>query len=109
MVYGQRSQGRLGALRDPMPFFPAMNILSLHSIFPAWPNASPNLPDPFQPSFTVAHPLQLYLWSVATDLYFVSKKRRKKLILPSSWGKQNSILSHGAEKKLCTGFEIKSN
>lgn len=54
--YEQRSQGRLDAFRDSVSSFPAINVLSLHSSFPACPSASWNLSGSFHLSFTLPTP-----------------------------------------------------
>lgn len=114
----QRPQGRLHALRDLVESFPTLNILSLHSSFPAWPNTSWNLPDSFQLFFIIAHSSLLHI--IHSSLFFNStpgllpqirtlfpRRGEKKLILPSCWGKQNLIFSHSAERSFVLALKLK--
>jgi len=91
-----------------MPSFLATNILSLHSSFPARPNASQNLPVSFQPAFTIAHSPTLCLVCCHRFVRgFQEKDKRKILVLPSRWGKQTSILSHSVERSFVLDLKLK--
>lgn len=56
-----------------------MNILTLHSSLPAWPNTSQNLRDSFQPPFPTDQALELHIWSAVTDLDFAPRRAEKIL------------------------------